>query len=165
MFLPLCAMLPLLMMFWQSFDFGPRDVLPSALIDKPLPEFSLPDLFSNELRTESEIYGRAMLINVWGSWCTNCLDEHPLLLRLRDEGVLIVGLNYKDDPAAAKQWLNIHGNPYEFVIVDQDGVLAIELGVYGVPSTFLVDADGYIRTKRVGTMDAAFWNAEMRSYF
>lgn len=165
MYLPLVVLVPLVLMFWKSFELGPREVLPSALIGQPFPAFSLPDLLEQGTLSEKLLEGRMLLVNVWGSWCVTCLDEHPLLMRLTRENIPIVGLNYKDDPIAAREWLRTHGNPYEFIIVDQDGKLGIDLGLYGAPSTFVVDEKGTIRMKQVGALNEATWESIKLEYF
>lgn len=101
----------------------------------------------------SQLRGAPYLLNVWASWCTPCLQEHPLVLALaRQRNIRIVGLNYKDEASNANRWLQRHGNPYDDVVVDPHGRTAIDFGVYGVPETFLIDADGQIRFKHVGPM-------------
>lgn len=165
MYLPLVVLVPLVLMFWKSFELGPREVLPSALIGQAFPAFSLPELIGEGMHSEQELQGRMLLVNVWGSWCVSCLDEHPLLMRLTREDIPIVGLNYKDDPVAAREWLRTHGNPYEFIIVDLYGTLGIDLGLYGAPSTFVVDANGTILMKKVGALTEATWESIKVEYF
>ncbi len=153
--LPLIGLIALVALFgfgirW-NMHHDQREV-PSPLIGKPAPEFSLP-VFGETSRNygSSDLKGQAYLINVFASWCVACRDEHPLLMaegaRL---GVPLVGLNYKDETADAQRWLAQFGNPYDIVIVDYDGRAAIDFGVYGAPETFLVDAAGIIRYKRIG---------------
>ena len=104
------------------------------------------------------LVGEPRLVNVWATWCPTCLTEHDALLRIRAEtGLSIVGVNYKDDPALAKQWLARHGDPYDFNIIDAEGDLGVDLGVYGAPETFLLDANAVVRHKHVGAMDAEVW--------
>jgi len=131
------------------------DVIPSALIGKPVPEFDLPPvkgsalgLSSNDLRAE------VTLINVWASWCTECRREHPLFMELERLGIVPVhGLNYKDEPDDARKWLDSLGDPYTRNGADRDGRVGIEWGVYGVPETFVVDAEGRIAYKHIGAVD------------
>lgn len=125
--------------------------IPSPLIGKPLPAFSLPTL-DNPARivSNTDLKG-PVLINVWASWCTACRDEHPLLVELARTGVVpVIGLNYKDKPEDANAILARDGNPYGMVLVDTSGRTGIDWGVYGVPETFLVDRDGVIRYKHIG---------------
>jgi len=135
----------------QSGEYSPRDI-PSPLIGKPLPSFDLPDLENPAKRvTKADLLGRVYLLNVWASWCVACREEHPLLVALaREKRVPIIGLNYKDERADALRWLQQFGDPYELSIADRDGRVGIDMGVYGVPETFLVDQSGVIRKKQIG---------------
>ncbi len=132
--------------------------LPSALLDKPAPEFALPPLpgraSSGEtgLRTADLAVGRPMLVNVFASWCTPCRVEHPVLARLAEEGVAIQGIAYKDKPGAALAFLRELGDPYTRVGLDLDGRAGIEWGVYGVPETFVIDGKGVIRYRYPGPL-------------
>ena len=145
----LFAALGVVLYFGLSQD--PR-AIPSPLIGKPLPHFSLTALSDPSRRIASEdLRGRVYLLNVWASWCVACRDEHPLLTEMAaQKTVPIIGLNYKDKREDALSWLSQMGDPYELSIVDPDGRIGIELGVYGVPETFLVDSDGMIRYKQIG---------------
>lgn len=131
-----------------------RDIkeVPSPLIGKPVPVFELPLLFDADKTFSSEqLKGKVTLVNVWASWCVACRYEHALLVKLsRDPDISIIGINYKDERAAALQWLRDLGNPYEVSIFDFDGRAAIDWGVYGVPETFIVDKQGIIRYKLTG---------------
>jgi cytochrome c biogenesis protein CcmG, thiol:disulfide interchange protein DsbE len=129
-------------------------LIPSPLIGKPLPTFELPKLSAPAQRvTAADLVGQVYLINVWASWCVACREEHPLLVELaRQQQVPLIGMNYKDERPAARAWLERHGNPYRFSLFDAAGNLGIDLGVYGVPETFLIDARGVIRYKHVGPL-------------
>ena len=146
----------------QSGEYSPRDI-PSPLIDKPLPAFELPNLADPAQRVKkSDLLGRVYLLNVWASWCAACRDEHPLLITLaREKRVPIIGLNYKDDRDDALRWLQQLGNPYELSIADRDGRVGIDLGVYGVPETFLVDQAGVIRKKHIGPITEKSWQEKL----
>lgn len=127
-------------------------IIPSALIDKPAPEFSLPSIdgAAGALGT-AHLKGQVSLLNVFASWCIPCRVEHPQITRLgKVPGVALYGLNYKDKADEAKAWLERLGNPYHRIGADTDGRAGIEWGVYGVPETFIVDATGRIRYKHVG---------------
>ncbi len=127
-------------------------LLPSPLIDKPAPAFSLPRLDdpARSLGT-ADLQGKVWLLNVWASWCVACRIEHPLLVDLAGTGTVpIIGLNYKDKRDEALAWLGKHGNPYLVSIVDAQGQVGIDFGVYGVPETFVIDKQGVIRMKHVG---------------
>ncbi len=129
-------------------------VLPSALLDKPVPEFELPPIpgRDNHGFSRQDLGGRPMLVNVWASWCVPCRAEHPLVTRLAREGFPVHGINYKDRPEDARAWLAELGDPYTYIGSDRDGRVAIEWGVYGVPETFVVDARGVIVFKQVGQL-------------
>jgi cytochrome c biogenesis protein CcmG/thiol:disulfide interchange protein DsbE len=135
---------------------NPREV-PSPLIGKPAPAFELVRLHQpgQKLGT-SDLKGQVWLLNVWASWCTSCRIEHPLLVELAKSKVVpIVGLNYKDKPDDGIAWLRQWGDPYDVSVVDRDGRVGIDWGVYGVPETFVVDKAGVIRHKHIGPVDAA----------
>lgn len=150
--LPVVAAVALAAVFLWALDDG-RDpsLVPSPLIGKPVPAFRVPALGEGEDLTEAAFTGGVTVFNVFASWCLPCRVEHPLLMRLAKEGeVRVFGLNYKDKPGDAKAWLAELGNPYARIGADRDGRAAIEWGVYGVPETFVVGADGRIRCKHVG---------------
>ena len=132
-------------------------MLPSALIDHPIPEFSLPALSTERLLTNKDLPNQAYIINVWASWCISCRVEHAYLNALSQKGVAIIGLNYKDRPLDALQWLERLGNPYQFNLSDLKGQLALDLGVYGAPENYIVGADGIIRYRHVGILDDNVW--------
>ncbi len=129
----------------------PRQI-PSPLIDKPAPQFSLARLHdpATVLGT-NDMKGQVWLLNVWASWCVSCREEHPLLVELaRTKLVPIIGLDYKDQPGLGKQWLAQNGDPYSTSVMDHDGRVGIDYGVYGVPETFVIDKGGTIRYKQIG---------------
>ncbi|HMN22081.1 MAG TPA: DsbE family thiol:disulfide interchange protein [Ottowia sp.] len=129
----------------------PREI-PSPLIDKPLPAFELPQLDTpTERFSAQDLRGKVWLLNVWASWCVACRVEHPVLIDLaRSRSVLMYGLNYKDQRDNALDWLARHGNPYLQSASDLQGLVGIDLGVYGVPETFIIDQQGVIRYKHIG---------------
>lgn len=134
-----------------------REALPSPLVGKPAPAFTLPSLHEPERMVSlSDLRGAPFLLNVWGSWCAACREEHPVLTRFAEtKRVRVVGYNYKDARADALRWLEQFGNPFWLVVADLEGRTAIDWGVYGAPETFLVDADGVIRWKHVGPITDA----------
>jgi cytochrome c biogenesis protein CcmG/thiol:disulfide interchange protein DsbE len=143
-------------------QYSPRDI-PSPLIGKPVPAFDLPTI-ADPARTLSRdnLLGRVYLLNVWASWCVACREEHPFLLELSArKAVPIIGLNYKDKRADALQWLAGMGDPYETSIADADGRVGIDLGVYGVPETFVVDKQGIIRYKQIGPLTPEAWEKKI----
>ncbi len=137
-------------------------LVPSPLIDRPAPPLRLPSLGQPGVMVDSARYaGRPYLVNVWATWCATCRDEHDTLLRIsRDHEVPLIGLDWKDDDAAAMRWLERLGNPYDEVAVDADGRVAIDWGVYGAPETFLVGADGRVKFKHIGAMTPEVWQRE-----
>lgn len=134
-----------------GLNLNPREV-PSPLIDKPAPAFSVPQLHrADKTISRDDLKGKVWLLNVWASWCVSCRQEHPLLVDLAKSGAVpIYGLNYKDQREAGLKWLAEHGNPYVISAYDQDGRVGIDYGVYGVPETFLIDKNGVIRYKHIG---------------
>jgi len=136
----------------------PREV-PSPLIGKPVPTFSLPPVRGRSLGLASaDLKGQVALVNVFASWCVACRTEHPLLMQIQREGIVPVhGLNYKDQPADAARWLDEMGDPYTRTGADLDGRVAIDWGVYGVPETFVIDREGRIAYKVIGPVSPAVW--------
>lgn len=159
----LVALLGLLAYGVRQSGRGDRDALPSPLIGKPAPEFSLPILHVPGRRvTGRELRGEPYLLNVWGSWCPACRVEHPVLTRFAETKRLrVIGYNWKDERSDALRWLERFGNPYWLVLADHDGRAAIDWGIYGAPETFLVDADGIVRWKHVGPLDEAIVRGEI----
>ena len=151
--IPLAAFLALAAMLAVGLRLDPRAV-PSPLIDKPAPAFALARLDDPAavVRT-ADLRGKPFVLNVWASWCVPCRVEHPLIADLaRRSPVGVYGLNYKDEERDAKAWLARFGDPFRAVLVDRDGRAGLDLGVYGVPETFVVDARGTIRYKHVGPL-------------
>lgn len=138
---------------WMSRNPN-REALPSPLIGKPAPAFKLPVLHeAGRLFGTDDLRGAPYLLNVWGSWCPACRDEHPVLTRFAEtRRVRVVGFNWKDEHADALRWLEEFGNPYWIVVTDYEGNAAIDWGIYGAPETFLVDGDGIVRWKYVGPL-------------
>jgi len=158
LFVPLFIFAVLAGFFWRGLTLDPQ-AIPSALIDKSFPEFSMPRLQDEtKIATKADLLGEYTLVNVWATWCVSCRVEHPYLNKLKEEGVRIVGLNYRDEAAAAREWLEDLGNPYEWNIFDPEGRLGIDLGVFGAPETYIVDKDGFIRYKHVGVVDQRVWD-------
>lgn len=163
LFIPLGAFLLLATLLYAGFSLRDPHQLPSALIGKPFPKFSLPDLLTEQPLDQSLLLGQVHLVNVWATWCPTCKAEHGELMRLaKEEGLRIVGINYKDDAQAARRWLQQYGDPYVINVVDADGRLGVDLGVYGAPESFLVDAQGVIRYKIVGDVNRRRWDNELK---
>ncbi len=149
--IPLAIFLVLSVFLFVGLWRDPREI-PSPLIDKPAPTFKLTELHQpgKALGTD-DMKGQVWLLNVWASWCVSCREEHPLLVELGKQKIVpIIGLDYKDEPVAGKGWLTQNGDPYTTSVVDRDGRVGIDWGVYGVPETFVVDKQGVIRYKQIG---------------
>jgi cytochrome c biogenesis protein CcmG/thiol:disulfide interchange protein DsbE len=134
----------------------------SMLIDKPLPEFALPAVRNNQGLASADFKGGPMLLNVFASWCVSCREEHGLLLALKQQGVVIQGLDWKDDAADGARYLAENGDPYIKAGNDASGRIGIDLGVAGVPETFVVDARGRVRYKFIGPIDAQDWENTLK---
>jgi len=152
------VVLVVLAFFYRGLSLDPKK-LPSALLDKPVPSFNLPQLHNASLSfTPADMKGKVWLLNVWASWCAACRSEHPLFMQLARQGDFpIYGLNYKDRPEDGKQWLRQLGDPYKVSVSDLAGNVGIDFGVYGVPETFLIDKEGVIRYKHVGPVSRTDW--------
>ena len=149
--LPLIAFIILAAFLLVGLNLNPRKV-PSPLIGKPAPVFNLQQLHEPEnIFKSKDNLGKVWLLNVWASWCASCRDEHPLLVQLAKANVVpIYGLNYKDKRNLAIQWLDQLGDPYTKSIMDPEGRVGIEYGVYGVPETYVIDKSGVIQYKQIG---------------
>ena len=149
--LPLFVFLGLMSFLFKGLFLDPREV-PSPLIDKPAPAFSLSLLDKPDTSFKPDhMLGKVWLLNVFASWCVACREEHPLLMEFsRSKMLPIYGLNYKDEREAGLKWLATFGNPYDGSLFDHDGRVGIDYGVYGVPESFLIDAQGVIRYKQIG---------------
>jgi cytochrome c biogenesis protein CcmG/thiol:disulfide interchange protein DsbE len=126
--------------------------IPSPLIDKPAPDFSLGNLYAPEEKlSKKDLLGQVWVLNVWASWCVSCRAEHAIITDLANRNLVdILGLNYKDQPQDARRWLQQFGNPYSASLMDIDGRVGIDWGVYGVPETFVIGKDGQIKYKHIG---------------
>ncbi|WP_426142087.1 DsbE family thiol:disulfide interchange protein [Pseudomonas sp. DWP3-1-2] len=162
--LPLAIFLGVAVFLYRGLYLDPAE-LPSALIGKPFPEFSLPQVESDKVLTRADLLGKPALVNVWGTWCVACRVEHPVLNKLAQQGVVIYGVNYKDVNADALKWLKDFHNPYQLNIRDEEGSLGLNLGVYGAPETFLIDSKGIIRHKYVGVIDETVWREQLAGLY
>lgn len=158
--LPLLAFLVLAGFLFRGLHRDPQ-ALPSALVGQPFPAFSLPGVKDDQLFSRQDLLGRPALVNVWGTWCVACREEHPVLNQLKVQGVVIHGINYKDDNASARRWLAEFHDPYQLDLRDDAGRLGLDLGVYGAPETFLIDAQGVVRYRHVGVVDQRVWAEEL----
>jgi len=158
---PLVVFGLMVVVFWLGLGRDPS-VVPSPLIGKPAPAFSLP-LLDNPDHTlsDADLRGQVSLVNVWGTWCVGCRQEHDTLLAIAESGeVPIYGLNWKDDSLQARAWLQRLGDPYAATGVDADGRVAIDWGVYGAPETFLIAADGTVVYKHIAPLSLDIWQRE-----
>ena len=161
-FAPVIVLMILAGLLWLGLGRDP-EALPSTLIDEPLPAFELAPVRPGETHglSSADFAGRPMLLNVFASWCVGCRVEHPFLMQLAEQGVIIQGLDWKDGPGDGAAWLADHGDPYDFVGNDPEGRTGIDLGVSGAPETFVVDAQGRVRYRHVGPITPEVWRAEL----
>lgn len=163
--LPLVLVIALGVVLYRGLSLNPQD-MPSALVGKAMPEFSLSSLNDpNKRVTQADLAGDIVLLNVWATWCPTCKYEHPYLLELANDPqlkaqVTLYGLNYKDERLAAQQWLVNYQDPYQFSIFDEAGSLGLDLGVFGAPETFVIDHHGIIRKRFAGALDIRVWRKE-----
>ncbi|MGB6390003.1 MAG: DsbE family thiol:disulfide interchange protein [Methyloceanibacter sp.] len=159
--LPLLIFASLAGLFWLALYSGDPSHLPSALLGKPVPPFGLPKIEgltgegggAEPFGAADLATGQPTIVNVWASWCVPCREEHPLLMQLaKQPGVRLYGINYKDDPSAARRFLGRYGNPFARVGADRTGRVAIDWGVYGVPETYVITGDGKIAYRHVGPL-------------
>ena len=151
--LPLALFVALAVLLAAGLGRDPK-LVPSPLIDKPAPAFALVRLDDPQVTIKrDDLLGKVWILNVWASWCVACRQEHPLLVDFaRRKTVLLYGLNYKDQRSDGLAWLGRYGNPYDASLVDADGKVGIDYGVYGVPETFVVDKQGVVRFKQIGPL-------------
>lgn len=171
LFLPLMLFLALAAIFivqiMRNAHGDNSDSLASALIGKPAPAFDLPSLTDSTRRYGPSVLrdGKPLLLNVWATWCPTCRAEHAFLTSLAAQGIRVVGIDYQDDRLKAINWLTVLGNPYALSLYDGDGMLGLDLGVYGAPETFLIDGQGIIRYRHAGALDASVWQREVQPLF
>lgn len=164
-FIPLVSLIIIVYFLWQGLERDPYR-LPSPLLNKSLPEFSMRDLQKKNLLLRKKIFLKQWtLLIVWSSWCLTCGEEQALLLNLKkNHAISIYGLNYRDDLNQAKKWLKHYGNPFQKIIFDPEGMFAIDLGVYGVPESYLIDPKGIIRYKHVGPLTEIVWIKKLQPF-
>jgi cytochrome c biogenesis protein CcmG/thiol:disulfide interchange protein DsbE len=150
-FWPFLAFVVLAVFLYVGLGLNPHEI-PSPLINKPAPAFTLPQLYNPSKQFSSEeMKGKVWLLNVWASWCVSCREEHPVLMELSQQHIVpIYGLDYKDKNPDGKAWLREGGDPYTLVATDANGRVGIDYGVYGVPETYVIDKQGVIRYKQIG---------------
>lgn len=162
---PLIIFITLCFFLFKGLYSDPRE-LDSALIGKSVPEFTLQDIYSPQKQYDASIFKeQKLLLNVWATWCPTCYAEHKFLNQLAEKGVYIVGMNYKDNRAKAIKWLTDLNDPYKISLFDKDGMLGLDLGVYGAPETYLIDSKGIIQYRHVGDLNADVWRDELSDRF
>lgn len=149
--------------FWFALRPGhDPNILPSAMLNKPAPQFDLASLTGGDKVALAALKGHPVVVNFFASWCVPCREEHPLLMRLKEENHLdIYGIDYKDKPADGTRLLAQFGDPYKQVGIDGDGRVGLNFGVYGVPETYVIDGNGIIRKRFVGPLTAETVNKEL----
>jgi cytochrome c biogenesis protein CcmG/thiol:disulfide interchange protein DsbE len=159
---PLAVFLLLAGLLFRGLSLDPK-LVPSPLIGKPMPAFTLPRLQDPDATiSDADLRGEVFLLNIWATWCTACRAEHDVLLQLARTGkVKLYGLNYKDQRPDAQRWLRQLGNPYVANAFDADGRTGIDWGVYGAPETFVIDRDGIIRHKHIGPLTVEVVNRDI----
>ena len=160
--IPLGVFILMVGLLGYGLNLDPKKV-PSPLIDKPVPTFSLARLHAPQQQiSNNELLGEVWVLNVWASWCVACRAEHEFVTRLAQMNLTkVIGLNYKDKPDDAKNWLRQWGDPYSASLMDEDGRVGIDWGVYGVPETFIVDKKGVIRYKFIGPINQGTLDSEI----
>lgn len=153
--IPVIVFAALALLFWRGLSGNPSEI-PSALIGKPVPAFTLPPIKDSGVASFDAAalsQGRVTVVNVWASWCVPCRTEHPLLTELSKRSDLkLYGINYKDDPENARRFLGSLGQPFAAIGADESGRVSVDWGVYGVPETYIVDGKGLIRHKWIGPL-------------
>ena len=160
-FLPLILVIALGGVLYRGLSLNPQD-MPSALVGKTLPDFTLTTLTdANKTVTKADLVGDIVLLNVWATWCIQCKYEHPYLLNIaQDPRIKLYGLNFTDDRNAALQWLKQYKDPYVLSIFDEQGALGLDIGVFGAPETFVIDHTGIIRKRFAGPINDMVWKKE-----
>ena len=166
MFLPVLVAIAFGIFLYAGLGKDPQE-LDSALIGKPVPAFELSSLRDPDRILTPEVFrGQVLLLNVWGTWCPACRDEHEDLMWLaEDRDIPIIGLNYKDNRNAALRWLEDLGDPYQLNLFDPQGTLGFDLGVYGAPETYVVDKQGIVRYRHVGVVNPEVWEKKLEPVF
>lgn len=159
--IPLLIFIGLAALLWTRLGVDPK-IVPQATTGKSFPAFSLPSLTDGSIQSAASLPNQPFVLNVWGSWCPTCVVEHPYLMKMARQGVVIVGVNYKDQPAEALAYLEKHGNPFALNIQDMKGDLGLDLGLTGAPETFVVDGQHQIRMHIIGELDDGVWQTQLK---
>ena len=163
-FIPLAAFVVLTGLLFHGLSIDPTE-LPVARLGQSFPDFAKPELTSGRQISASALSKKPALVNVWATWCYSCRVEHSYLLNLAEQGVPIYGLNYKDESVKAREWLAQLGDPYQLNVVDVEGSVGLDLGVYGAPETYVLDAAGHIAHRHVGVLDEAVFQRDFSRWF
>lgn len=162
---PVLLFLVVCFFLFKGLYSDPRK-LDSALIGQAVPEFTLQDIYDPNKQHDASIFkGQKMLLNVWATWCPTCYAEHKYLNELAGSGIYIVGMNYKDDRKKAIRWLTDLKDPYKISLYDKDGMLGLDLGVYGAPETFFIDSKGIIQYRHVGDIGPEIWREQLSKIY
>ncbi len=156
--IPLGIFLILAIVLWRGLSLDPHRI-PSVLINQEVPSFKMQTLSGKPSEfSHRDLLGKVSLVHVWATWCLTCKNEQPILMDIAESNIPIYGIDYKDDAVKAKRFIQRYGDPYQLIGLDVDGSIAINLGVYGTPETFIVDRKGVIRYKHIGPMTMSVWN-------
>ena len=159
--IPLIVFIGLIVMLYLRLG-KPTDIVTNTALERPVPAFELPLLSdTSRIMTNENLPDKPFLMNIWGSWCPTCIIEHPFLMQLKERGVNLVGVNYKDDIGNALGYLNRGGDPFSMSIQDLSGQFALDLGLTGAPETFVVDGDGVIRQHIIGEINESNWQSRI----
>ncbi len=158
---PIIAFMALVAIFGIGLTKDPKE-LPSQLIDRPLPAFALPAIEAGGGFANTAFTGEPALLNIFASWCAACPQEHPVLTRISAEGFAVYGIAWKDKPQDSRDWIARFGNPYKLIAADESGRTAIDLGVTGVPESFITDKHGRVRFKQIGPISPEVWEGTIK---
>lgn len=159
--IPLIVFFGLVAMLYMRLG-KPTEIVTNTALERPVPTFELPLLSdTSRMMTNDNLPDQPFLMNIWGSWCPTCIVEHPFLMQLKERGVTIVGVNYKDDIGNALSYLNQRGDPFSMSIQDSLGQFALDLGLTGAPETFVVDGEGVIRQHIIGEINESNWQSRI----
>ncbi|GAB1259947.1 DsbE family thiol:disulfide interchange protein [Aurantivibrio plasticivorans] len=161
LFIPLIIFVLLAILFTLGLGIDPHK-MPSALVGRPVPNFSLSTVQDKtRIVDQEQLKGHGFaLINIWATWCGPCRQEHPFLVKLANNGFPIFGVNAKDELELAQQWLKERGDPYKFSAFDPEGRLGLDLGVYGYPETFLINSEGQVLHRFAGVLTEKVWQRD-----
>ncbi len=160
-FAPLVVVLGVMVLFFRALSLNPNE-LALEKQGELLPEFALEELYTEKVITREDLRGKPILLHVWASWCGVCKREQPTLVKLKERGVPIIGVNYRDDPDSAKRFLDQYGNPFKLNLVDMSGKFGLDLGVYGTPETYVIDGEGRMFYRHVGPLDMKTFETDIK---